>query len=453
MVSQLFRSRQPRPDDVVLDPGCGRGAFIGGIIRWCEQRNRPLPRIVGIESDPRHVAVAREHFRQHVSVEIRQQDYLATDTPDCDFIIGNPPYVAITGLSEEEKARFRRCYKTARGRFDLYLLFFERALEDLKPDGRLVFITPEKYLYVETAAPLRRLLSQRHVEEILLLDEETFGELVTYPTITIVLNAPSSGATSVLGRDGRRSEVQLPRDGTSWQPILNGKSSDQAEVTLEDVCSRVSCGVATGADSVFIRRDRELSRELRTFAYTTIAGRELGPANPNLQSKNSILVPYTKDGRLLAESSLGALKSYLSEPPVRARLIRRTCVRRKPWHAFHETPPLRQMLRPKILCKDITAEPQFWIDRAGELVPGHSVYYIVPRNSAQIVQLCAYLNSASARSWLRSHCQHAAKGFLRVQSRILKQMPVAPVFAAVARATPPAHSRQGADFLRFSASC
>lgn len=441
MVSRLFRSREPCPDDTVLDPGCGQGALIDGIIRWCEQRNRPLPRVIGIESDPRHVEVAREQFRQYPSVEIRQQDYLAGVTPDCDFIIGNPPYVAITGLSEDEKARFRKRYKTARGRFDLYLLFFERALGSLKLGGRLVFITPEKYLYVETAAPLRRLLSERHVEEILLVDEQTFGKLITYPTITIVLNAPSRNPTSVVRRDGRHVEVQLPRDGASWQPILNGNRTDHAGITLEDICSRVSCGVATGADSVFVRRSADLIGQLKAFTYPTIAGRELGPANPNLQSKDSILVPYTEHGRLLSEDKLGPLKSYLSQHQVRCRLMRRTCTRHKPWYAFHETPPLRQILRPKILCKDITAEPQFWTDRVGQLVPRHSVYYLVPRDPSQITELCAYLNSAGARSWLGSHCQHAANGFLRLQSRILKQLPVPPMFARAAGITPA--SRRG----------
>jgi hypothetical protein len=43
-----------------------------------------------------------------------------------------------------------------------------------------VFITPEKFLYVETAAPLRRLLSGVDIEEIELANEETFVGLVTY---------------------------------------------------------------------------------------------------------------------------------------------------------------------------------------------------------------------------------------------------------------------------------
>src|SRR5262249_49114681 len=136
------------------------------------------------------------------NIQIRHDDFLTGPVEQFDFIIGNPPYVAIYGISEEEKALYRALYETARGRFDLYLLFFERALKSLKPGGRMVFITPEKFLYVETAAPLRRLLSDIEIEEIELVNEETFSGRVTYPTITTVVNRPHARATLVRLRDG-----------------------------------------------------------------------------------------------------------------------------------------------------------------------------------------------------------------------------------------------------------
>ncbi|MBI3271773.1 MAG: hypothetical protein HYZ53_22470 [Planctomycetes bacterium] len=59
MVGKLFRGRPPRPDAGLLDPGCGTGAFIEGVLRWCEKRRVAPPRIVGVESDPRLLAAAR----------------------------------------------------------------------------------------------------------------------------------------------------------------------------------------------------------------------------------------------------------------------------------------------------------------------------------------------------------------------------------------------------------
>jgi hypothetical protein len=118
-------------------------------------------------------------------------------------------------------------------------------------------------------------------------------------------------------------------------------------------------------------------------------------------------------------------------------------VRRKPWYAFHETPPLPEILRPKILCKDITERPHFWIDREGSVVPRHSVYYIVPADVAIIERLCTYLNSPEAARWLAEHCQRAASGFLRLQSNVLKAMPIPHGLAGTRRRKPvsPSHTQ------------
>jgi len=423
MVDLLFRGRSPTADNTVLDPGCGTGEFIGGVIRWCQRRRLPLPRITGVESDPCHLPALRAKYDRLRAVSIEHADFLEDSRTAYDYIVGNPPYVPITGLSEAEKARYRARYATARGRFDLYLLFFEEALRRLAPGGRLVFITPEKYLYVETAGPLRELLARRHVEEILLVREDTFGELVTYPTITVVGHAPP-GRTQVVRRDGTTVTVKLPPRGDPWLPFLEGVVSQCAAVRLADLCLRLSCGVATGADSVFVRPAEGLDPALRPFAHPTIAGRELAPATTDLTPRFIMLIPYGADGRLMPLGQLGALQSYLLRHDVRRRLVARTCVKRKPWYAFHETPVLRDILRPKILCKDIGETPHFWIDRSGEIVPRHSVYYIVPRESATIDVIADYLRSPSAHEWLRRNCQRAAKGFLRLQSHVLQRLPV-----------------------------
>jgi hypothetical protein len=336
--------------------------------------------------------------------------------------------VSITKLSEEERSAFRRTYATAKGRFDLYLLFFERALKCLNANGQLVFVTPEKFLYVETAQPLRSMLGKTAIEEIHLVDENIFRDLATYPTITTVANSPGSQLTRVIFRDGRRRDVRLSSDGSSWMPFLNGGVDKIASRTLKDICIRISCGVATGADAVYVVK--AVRPELKPFAYSTIAGQEISPNDRALKPTHFMLMPYSQKGDLLPEAGLGELGAYLRQPGRREKLLKRTCAVRKPWYAFHETPPLPEILRPKILCKDITRSSFFVLDETGTLVPRHSVYYIVPKNPSRIYELADYLNSATVRFWLTSHCQRATNNFLRLQSHILKQIPVPDVFLA-----------------------
>ena len=189
---------------------------------------------------------------------------------------------------------------------------------------------------------------------------------------------------------------------------------------------RISCGVATGADAVYVVKT--VGPELKPFAYSTIAGQEISPNDGALKPKHFMLIPYSRNGDLMAEPELGELGEYLRQPGRREMLLKRTCAVRKPWYAFHETPPLPEILRPKILCKDITRSSFFVLDETGALVPRHSVYYLVPKDPSRIYELANYLNSARVRFWLTSHCQRATNNFLRLQSHVLKRIPIPEAF-------------------------
>lgn len=426
MVEKLFEGKIPNPSDVLLDPGCGRGAFIEGVLKWCQKHDVTPPQIIGVELDPRHWGPAHLRFLGSPHVKIRRRDYLEPDSQQYNFIVGNPPYVPITGLSEAQKARYRKAgHATARGRFDLYLLFFEKSIQRLAPGGRLVFVTPEKYLYVETAVPLRQLMADCQVEEIRLIPEDSFGELVTYPTVTTVVQTRPQNPTVIVNREGKSRRVKLPTDGSSWLPLMNGAPRRRPGKVLADVCLRISCGVATGADSVFVV-DPSTAKGLEQFSHPTLGGRELDPDLDSFTSTRVMLVPYSDDGHLMSTTDAKPLLDYLDQPETRRRLETRTCVTvgRKPWFSFHETPPLADLQRPKILCKDIAETPRFWSDRSGRLIPRHSVYYIVPESSNQLEPLLEYLNGPEASKWLFANCQRAANGFLRLQSSVLKRLPI-----------------------------
>lgn len=426
MVAKLFDDRSPEEDDRILYPGCGTGPFIAAVDRYCESNDVLAPYGIGVELDPELVDVSRE---QHggTGVEIQKRDYLGdtSDLGEFEYIIGNPPYVPIEGLDEGEKRRYRRQFATAVGRFDLYGLFFERSLDLLDENGRLVFITPEKFEYTETTEPLRRLLAEHHVEEIEHIDEDSFDGYVTYPTITTVTNREPD-RTRIVDRDGNERTAGLPADGSSWAAIVRGGVPDlETGVTLGDVTKRVSCGVATGRDGVFVVDCREVPPPIESegWTYPTTSGKQLriydGP-----ESRQVFICPYDERGRLPAEEELGAYRDWAELH--RETLEERSCVRkgRRKWYAWHENPPMSDILRPKLLCKDVTESPRFWIDETGEVVPRHSVYYLVPNDGVDVHALAEYLNSGEVQAWLEGNCQRAANGYLRLQSKVLNRLPV-----------------------------
>ena len=421
MIDRLFAVATPSKNTTVLDPGCGDGAFIDGLIRWCQSHGLAIPNITGVENHPGRAETAREKFKRYPSISIENRDFLIGGHTQYDYVIGNPPYVSILQILEHERELYRARYQSARGRFDLYILFFEEALRHIKPGGRLVFITPEKYLYVNTCTALRTVLTQHRMIEITLVNENAFKGLVTYPTVTTIDKVKPAGTTVFTDRDGISMNILLPKNGSSFLPAMGNHKSDTGGTKLEDICIRISCGIATGADEVYVVPLSDLPKSLERFSHPTISGRQLINNRP-IRIDEVMLIPYDKHGKLIQESRLGTLAKKLSAH--RENLLKRVCAKRKPWYAFHDNVPFGDMLLPKILCKDITKTPHFWADHDGSLVPRHSVYYIVPKDPDVLDALIEYLNGANAQAWLQANCQRAANGFLRVQSSVLRKLPI-----------------------------
>lgn len=427
MVAMLFKNNRPKPTDRILDPGCGPGAFIEGILRWCDSHHVEVPQIVGIELDKQRAQAASKKFSAIPQVRIIMGDFLLDEFDGMfDFIIGNPPYVSILALKEEEKRCFRSRYKCAVGRFDLYMLFFERAISLGRKGATLVFITPEKYAYVQAGSEVRKLLASHDVTDIILLNEDAFPGRTTYPTVTKVRILAVGKTTQIQTRTSACFSVLLPKSGGSWQNLFSSDGVPEVAGTLhlEDICLRISCGIATGADGVFVKNIEDLPEHLEEHAWPTISGRQLQPTSSIVKTSSVMLIPYSVESRLKRLEEIGELGDYLKRPDIKLKLAMRSCAHRKPWHAFHDAPQMADLLRPKILCKDISDNPVFWIDKDGLVVPRHSVYYIVPKQPSQIHRIAEYLNSDPVKAWIGGNAQRAANGFLRIQSSVLKRLPV-----------------------------
>ena len=99
-----------------------------------------------------------------------------------------------------------------------------------------------------------------------MLDEQTFGELVTYPLLSTISARSALDETQVIHRDRRTLTVRLGRLSYSWMPVIFGHRRQAGGATLCDAALRVSCGVATGADAIYVVRNDGLSVELAPLA-------------------------------------------------------------------------------------------------------------------------------------------------------------------------------------------
>lgn len=233
-----------------------------------------------------------------------------------------------------------------------------------------------------------------------------------------------NGETTVKLRDGSTHTTTLP-GGDSWASSIRDADVEdlQTGATLGDITERISPGLATGADKVFVMDREDVPDAVGDeWVRPTVSGKQLrefdGPYTDSV-----FVCPYTDDGELAGEDELGSTFEWLGEH--RDRLEDRSCVEKgKRWYAWHENPPMQDLLQPKIVFRDIAKEPRFWPEDRGDVVPKHSVYYAVPRDGVPMDELIEYLNSPEARMWMEAHCQKAHNGYYRLQSRVLRDLPV-----------------------------
>lgn len=430
MVAELFKGHSPGQGDRILYPGTGDGPFIAAVERYCNANEVVVPEGVAIDLNPDLLADAEEQ-NGDAPIEFIHGDFLDVDVEefgDFDYIIGNPPYVPIEELDTDEKRRYKNEFKTAEQRFDLYMLFFEQSLRLLTDGGRLVFIIPEKFEYTHTTGELRRLMTSYHVERIHHVPEDSFRGHVTYPTITTIHDRDAS-ETHVIRRDCSEDTVELPRDGSSWASHVRSAGTDAYDydtgVTLDDVTVRVSCGLATGRDRIYVQSQEEVPEQLieEGWTYPTTSGKQLS-INDGPDSGDIIICPYDENGNLYPEDELGAFGEWAELH--RDELESRSCVEGgKVWYSWHENPPMDDIYGvEKILAKDVCDPPEFWAEREGNVIPRHSVYYIIPENPEILDDLLDYLNSPKARAWLEANAQKAHNDYYRMQSKVLKELPV-----------------------------
>ncbi len=225
-------SKPPR----VLDMACGSGSFLieafdvidGFVAKQRGQaqkgevdfydRARQLEVlqscIFGVDKDRQAVEVARLnlllrglHSREKLPMleNIANGDSLKSDTysfhfPKAiqsggfDIIIGNPPYVRAENMARDDRDYYMSGeFETAYGRFDIFILFVERAIKLLNEGGRLGFILPYAGFTQNYALMLRKyILDNCIIETIVDLSEYKVFAEASVATCIFVLRKEAS---------------------------------------------------------------------------------------------------------------------------------------------------------------------------------------------------------------------------------------------------------------------
>ncbi len=103
-----------------------------------------------------------------------------------DVVIGNPPYVRWKNLSVEQREIWQQRSlwgKRMNGLTDILQPFIFKAVDHLKPEGELIFITPIFWMQTLYAAPLRKFLLENGIFEAIF----NFHEHIIFPGVNVNL--------------------------------------------------------------------------------------------------------------------------------------------------------------------------------------------------------------------------------------------------------------------------
>ena len=223
----------------VLDPACGAGAML------IESR-RPGVVLFGVDCDAVAASAARRATGGRIWCGDALFDRRLDNLAPFDAIVANPPYVNIRQLAKSKPAKYverlRQRFRTARGNFDLYVPFLERALELLRPGGRCGMIIPNKWATLDYARPLRELLlSETTIEEIVdLSSQRVFAEASVYPHIVVLSKSRPARNHVVRVAASHIPQRNLSAAAITLQPSIDVESR-VATRPLGELCT-LSCG-------------------------------------------------------------------------------------------------------------------------------------------------------------------------------------------------------------------
>ena len=93
-----------------------------------------------------------------------------------DVVIGNPPYGA--SFNQTEKKYITNVYKSYRYKFESYVYFIEKAMELVKDNGFIEYITPQLWLSLDESYSIRSIVLQNDLKTIRFFGEDVFPDAV-----------------------------------------------------------------------------------------------------------------------------------------------------------------------------------------------------------------------------------------------------------------------------------
>ncbi len=462
---------------VALEPSAGDGAFLRAMVQRlvlsCKRHGIPLTNAAGalqafeIDAEAAERAVDLVRFTL-VSLKvpsaaasmlarrwIKIGDFLEASLcfPVADFVIGNPPYIRSEEIPARKAAFYRSGFSAMRGRADIYVAFYQAALNQLKPGGVCAYICADRWMLNDYGSALRKFITTegynvRHIIEA--HDVQAFDtEVSAYPAVTIIAREEQgsvivSKALPGIETEDRDRLIRALTTLDSNPRIRSARFGDWFHGTepwpcsspdalrllkhLESTClpleckttgTRIGIGVATGADHVFITPkvpDIEPDRILPIAIASDLKEDRVD------WSGHCLINPWNERGLVDLDDYPRFEACLLPHHELLAARHTAKKDRAEHWHKTIDRVNLALFNKHKLYIADIKDRLLPALD-TGKTYPHHNLYWITSE-TWDLKVLGALLLSAVGEFFIRCYGVRMRGGYLRFQAQYLRRIRV-----------------------------
>jgi len=260
IVNAIIRISNIELHHTILEPSCGTGAFIFGLLGHARREfglrgkrllNWFLKKVIGIDISKDTIAGLRRRLSRYfkeLGCEVPsarfkniicQDSLLFSEEMDYDVCLGNPPYVRTKYIDPEYlhflRAKFASCVS---GNIDIAYAFVEKFTAMART---LCFVVPNGIIGNTSAKALRQIIQPKLTLLVDFQERLLFSDARTY-TCFIKLEKDSEGDSLMYAND---LDAELVK--TSKKAILAGNSSSDAK----PFAGQILRGLCTLCDQVF----------------------------------------------------------------------------------------------------------------------------------------------------------------------------------------------------------
>ena len=411
----------------ILDPAIGDGELIFALLNNIPENQHSKVHIIGFEIDKTIISnTLKRILEAFPSVKINiypfdfvnqifEPDNAVKECDKFDYIIANPPYIR-TQIIGAGKSQLLSKKLGISGKTDLYYAFLLLARNLLNDNGVAGFITSNKFMSVKSGTDIRtELIKRTKLYKIIDFGDTKLFDAAVLPCIILFTKGTTNpddvgfssiyqtnkndsyiAADDIFSALQQNSVIKTPDNkyytvkcgnlncdknnsnvwslSTSNTELWLSRVENKTWATFSDI-GKIKVGIKTTADNVFIKESwDEFSAENQPeLLFPLITHRNAGQIIPSFNNLWKVL--YTHEiinGRKSAiniEKYPNSLKYLLQH---KTQLSSREYIKKakRQWYEIWVPQNPASWKNKKIVFRDISEKPQFWLDTTGAIVNG-----------------------------------------------------------------------------------